>query len=54
MKPVPDTEPPVEVTDKEKTLKAGFDLRQSFRRRNWLPIRLYFQNREQDENCHGK
>lgn len=33
MKPVPDTEPPVEVSNREKILKAGFDLRQSFRHR---------------------
>jgi hypothetical protein len=29
----PDTEPPVEVTNREKILKAGFDLKASFRHR---------------------
>ena len=33
MKPVPDTQPPVEVSNREKILKAGFDLKQSFRHR---------------------
>lgn len=33
MKPVPDTEPPVAVSNREKILKAGFDLKQSFRHR---------------------
>jgi hypothetical protein len=33
MKPVPDNEPPVAVSNREKILKAGFDLKQSFRHR---------------------
>jgi len=33
MKPVPDTAPPVEVSNRQKILKAGFDLKQSFRHR---------------------
>lgn len=33
MKQPPDTSPPVEVENREKILKAGFDLRQSFRHR---------------------
>ena len=33
MKPHPDTEPPVAVSNKEKILKAGFDLKKSFRHR---------------------
>lgn len=33
MRVPPDTAPPVEVSNREKILKAGFDLRQSFRHR---------------------
>jgi hypothetical protein len=33
MKPVPDTDPPVAVSNREKILKAGFDLKRSFRHR---------------------
>ena len=33
MKPHPDTEPPVEVSNRQKIVKAGFDLKQSFRHR---------------------
>jgi hypothetical protein len=33
MKPVPDTDPPVAVSNREKILKGGFDLRWSFRHR---------------------
>lgn len=33
MKPHPDTDPPLEVSNTEKILKAGFDLKQSFRHR---------------------
>lgn len=33
MKKTPDTQPPVELDNKQKILKAGFDLKQSFRHR---------------------
>lgn len=33
MHPSPDTQPPVEVSNRDKILAAGFDLRQSFRHR---------------------
>lgn len=33
MKPVPDSDSPVAVSNREKILKAGFDLKQSFRHR---------------------